>query len=96
MRRILTRTGLALLIFAACLMAFPGSSVAEDLPGKGKKVEPGAATWTTGFFLEALYSRACEELGYDVEEAKKLGAPIFYRSLAEGDLDLDIFNARPE
>ena len=62
-------------------------TVEKDLPGKGKTIQPGTATWTTGFFLEALYSRACEELGYEVEEAKKLAAPIFYRSLGEGDLD---------
>lgn len=57
------------------------------LPGEGKTIQPAAATWTTGFFLEALYSRACEELGYEVEDAKKLAAPIFYRSLAQKDLD---------
>ncbi len=57
------------------------------LPGKGKTVTPGCATWTTGFFLEALYSRACEDLGYEVKDPKKLAAPVFYRSLAAGDLD---------
>ena len=57
------------------------------LPGKGKTLTPGCATWTTGFFLEGLYSRACEELGYTVKEPKKLAAPIFYRSLAARDLD---------
>ncbi|MGM0453873.1 MAG: glycine betaine/L-proline ABC transporter substrate-binding protein ProX [Thermodesulfobacteriota bacterium] len=79
--------GLAVLIFSAFLMAFPGSSLAEDQPGKGKTIQPAAATWTTGFFLEALYSRACEELGYEVEDAKKLAGPIFYRSLGQGDVD---------
>ncbi|MFO7999386.1 MAG: glycine betaine/L-proline ABC transporter substrate-binding protein ProX [Bacteroidales bacterium] len=87
MKHFLRRTGLALLLTAACLMAFPGGSVAEDLPGKGKTINPGTATWTTGFFLEALYARACEELGYEVEDAKKLGAPIFYENLRYGDLD---------
>jgi glycine betaine/proline transport system substrate-binding protein len=87
MKRVLQTTGFALLIFAACLMGVPGSASAADLPGEGKTIQPGAATWTTGFFLEALYSRACEELGYEVKEAKKLAAPVFYRSLAMGDLD---------
>jgi len=81
------RIGLAGLVIAACMMAFSGTTMAEDLPGKGKTIEPAAATWTTGFFLEALYSRACEELGYEVEDAKKLGGPIFYRSLANGEVD---------
>ncbi|HMA84523.1 MAG TPA: glycine betaine/L-proline ABC transporter substrate-binding protein ProX [Desulfosalsimonadaceae bacterium] len=62
-------------------------TVEAALPGKGKTVTPSCATWTTGFFLEGLYSRACEELGYTVKEPKKLAAPIFYRSLAAGDLD---------
>lgn len=62
-------------------------TVEKDLPGKGKTIQPAAATWQSGFFLEALYSRACEELGYEVKDAKKLAAPIFYRSLAAGDLD---------
>ncbi len=87
MKRFLQGMGLAVLIFSAFLMALPGSSLAEDLPGKGKTIQPAAATWTTGFFLEALYSRACEELGYDVEDAKKLAGPIFYRSLSQGDVD---------
>jgi glycine betaine/proline transport system substrate-binding protein len=81
------KIGLAVLLTAACMMAFSGSTMAEDLPGKGKTIEPAAATWTTGFFLEALYSRACEELGYEVKEAKKLGGPIFYRSLSMGEVD---------
>lgn len=81
------RIGLAVLVMAACMMLFSGTTMAQDLPGKGKTIQPAAATWTTGFFLEALYSRACEELGYNVEDAKKLGGPIFYRSLAQRDID---------
>ncbi|MFW6284732.1 MAG: glycine betaine/L-proline ABC transporter substrate-binding protein ProX, partial [Desulfosalsimonas sp.] len=81
------KIGLAGLVIAVCMMAFSGTTMAEDLPGKGKTISPAAATWTTGFFLEALYSRACEELGYDVEKAKKLEGPIFYRSLANADVD---------
>ncbi len=60
---------------------------AGDLPGKGVTVQPARATWTTGFFLEALYSRALEELGYTVEKAQDLAVPIFYQSVCQGDVD---------
>lgn len=85
--KLVKRIGLAVLLIAASMMAFSGSTMAEDLPGKGQTIEPAAATWTTGFFLEALYSRACEELGYEVKDPKKLGGPIFYRSLGMGEVD---------
>jgi glycine betaine/proline transport system substrate-binding protein len=73
-----------LLIF---FMASGSSLMAEDLPGKGKTVTPARATWTTGYFLESLYSRALEDLGYTVEKPKDLSTPIFYKSLTMGDVD---------
>ncbi|MFO7931475.1 MAG: glycine betaine/L-proline ABC transporter substrate-binding protein ProX [Desulfosalsimonas sp.] len=87
MKALLQKTGLGVILLAACLMALPGTAAAEDLPGEGTTIQPAAATWTTGFFLEALYSRAAEDLGYDVEDAKKLEGPIFYRSVGAGDVD---------
>jgi len=59
----------------------------DETPGKGKAVRPARATWTTGFFLEAIYSRALEDLGYTVEDAKNLANPIFYQSLVNDDVD---------
>ncbi len=73
-------------IFSGLLFA-GGIAIAADLPGEGKTVKPASATWTTGFFLEALYSRALEDLGYTVEDPKKLAGPIFYKSLTFGDVD---------
>lgn len=63
------------------------TAFAAELPGEGTTVKPGRATWSTGFFLEALYSRALEHLGYQVKDPKKLSCPIFYQSLSNGDLD---------
>ncbi len=57
------------------------------LPGEGVTVIPARATWTTGFFLEALYSRALEDLGYTVEAPKELSVPIFYQAVMQGDVD---------
>ena len=85
----LNRKGISLIV-AGFMMVFmiSGSSLfAENLPGKGKTVTPARATWTTGYFLEALYSRALEDLGYEVEKPKDLSTPIFYKSLTMGDVD---------
>jgi glycine betaine/proline transport system substrate-binding protein len=56
-------------------------------PGEGVTVRPARATWNTGFFQEALLRRALEELGYDVKKPKDLQNPIFYKSVALGDVD---------
>ena len=57
------------------------------MPGKGVEVRPGRADWNTGYFQEALYSLALEELGYDVQDHQELGPPLFYNAVAQGDLD---------
>ena len=80
-------TGL-MIILSLTLAVVPGALAAEhENPGEGISVQPARATWTTGFFLEAIYSRALEELGYQVEDPKKLANPIFYQSLQTGDVD---------
>ena len=58
-----------------------------DKPGEGVTVRPARATWNTGFFQEAIVRQGLEELGYKVKKAKDLANPIFYKSLALGDLD---------
>jgi glycine betaine/proline transport system substrate-binding protein len=59
----------------------------KEFPGQGVMVKPARATWTTGFILEALYSRGLEHLGYTVHKHKDLSNPIFYKSLVQGDID---------
>jgi glycine betaine/proline transport system substrate-binding protein len=56
-------------------------------PGEGTTVQPARATWITGFFLEALYSRAMEHLGYRVLEHRSFANPIFYRAVVMGNVD---------
>jgi ABC-type proline/glycine betaine transport system substrate-binding protein len=56
-------------------------------PGKGTTVQPARATWNTGFFQEALVRKGLEELGYKVKTPKDLANPIFYKSVALGDVD---------
>jgi glycine betaine/proline transport system substrate-binding protein len=76
-----------MLTLAMIVSLAAGTAWAADMPGKGKTIQPARATWTTGFFLEALYSRALEELGYTVEDAKEFSNPIFYQSVIQGDVD---------
>jgi glycine betaine/proline transport system substrate-binding protein len=61
--------------------------MAADMPGKGVTVKPARATWNTGFFQEALVRKGLTELGYDVKAPKDLQNPIFYKSVALGDVD---------
>lgn len=90
MRRSMTLK-ISVILLAVCVsMGFGLSSSAlasEEKPGEGVTVQPARATWTTGFFLEAIYSRALEELGFKVEDPKKLANPIFYQSVYNGDVD---------
>ncbi|BCS97036.1 glycine betaine ABC transporter substrate-binding protein [Desulfoluna limicola] len=81
------RIGMLLITVAMALMIAMPVSAYEKYPGKGKTINPGRATWTTGFFQEALIRKAFEELGYKVKRAKDLQNPIFYQSLALGDVD---------
>lgn len=75
---------------AVAAMAMTGAMNAQAAaghPGEGVTVKPARATWNTGFFQEALVRRGLETLGYDVEKPKDLQNPIFYKSVALGDVD---------
>jgi glycine betaine/proline transport system substrate-binding protein len=77
-----------LMIALACvLLALTAAQAANDKPGKGIKIQPARATWNTGFFQEALVRRGLVELGYNVKMPKDLQNPIFYKSVALGDVD---------
>ena len=65
----------------------PPVMAGSDMPGKGVTVQPARATWNTGFFQEALVRRGLEELGYKAKAPKDLQNPIFYKSVALGDVD---------
>lgn len=76
-----------LLTIALVTISAAGTFASSDKPGDGVTVKPGRATWDTGFFQEAIVRKGLEELGYKVKKAKDLANPIFYKSLAMGDLD---------
>jgi glycine betaine/proline transport system substrate-binding protein len=79
MKRIL----LVLLVLSLVVPAF----AADQMPGKGVKVQPARATWNTGYFQEALVRDGLKELGYDVAAPKELQNPLFYQSVMLGDVD---------
>jgi glycine betaine/proline transport system substrate-binding protein len=81
------RNRMKTLIFCLALTLFASPALAGDLPGTGKTVQPARCTWTTGFFLEAIYSRGLEHLGYQVEQAKDMSNPLFYQAVTQGDVD---------
>jgi len=72
------------LIMAA--MAFQ-PAMASEKPGEGVEVQPARATWNTGYILEAIVREGMEELGYEVKSVKELTNPLFYQSVALGDVD---------
>ena len=75
-----------LVLLIALALATPALAV-NMTPGKGVTVKPARATWNTGYFQEALVRAGLKELGYDAKKPKDLTNPIFYQSLALGDLD---------
>ncbi|MFY9941003.1 MAG: glycine betaine/L-proline ABC transporter substrate-binding protein ProX [Desulfobacterales bacterium] len=83
--KLFTRMMMALTV---CLSLAAIPAAADDMkPGQGVTVKPARATWNTGFFQEALVRRGLETLGYKVETPKDLQNPIFYKSVALGDVD---------
>lgn len=78
------------LTICAVAVSFGITALAQadgHMPGKGVKVKPARATWNTGFFQEALARKALGDLGYEVEKPVDLQNPIFYKTLALGDVD---------
>jgi len=75
-----------LLTLAMLSLAVPVFA-AHHNPGEGVKVQPARATWNTGYFQEAVVRAGLKDLGYDVAEPKELQNPLFYQSVALGDVD---------
>ena len=79
MKRIL----LTLLMLSLALPAF----AAKELPGKGSHGQARTRNLEYRFFPGSPGKCRLEELGYDVKEPKELQNPLFYKSLALGDVD---------
>jgi glycine betaine/proline transport system substrate-binding protein len=66
--------------------ATQATPTANMTPGEGVTVQSARATWNTGYFQEAVYRTLLEELGYEVEDFQELDNPLFYQSVARGDV----------
>jgi glycine betaine/proline transport system substrate-binding protein len=83
--RVAYKIGLTILLGITIAAAF--SCTKESETEKAATIRPARATWNTGFFQEALVRKGLEALGYQVEKPKDLQNPIFYQSVALGDVD---------
>ena len=57
------------------------------MPGQGATVRPARTNGDTGYFSEAIYSRALEALGYEVLDHQELENAAFYEAVAKVDVD---------
>jgi len=78
---------LGLSLTALLLLSLPHGAAAQEKPGAGVTVQPARATWKTGYFLEAIYSRGLEELGFTVADPKDMSSSDFYKGLTEKKVD---------
>ena len=81
------KTLLGTLLFAFAMVL--GTAQAQDAatPGEGVTLSPGLATWDSARPTDAVYRAMLEQLGYEVEASTSLANPIFYQSVAQGDVD---------
>ena len=67
------------------LLAWGAAAMAQDLPGKGVKVQPLQSSVAEETFQTLLVSRALEKLGYDVQPIKEIEYATAYVAIANGD-----------
>ena len=78
------RLGIAATLAAGSAVA----AVAQEQPGEGTEITMARPTWDTGWFHTEIYAQMLEELGYEVDETLTLDNPIFYQSVALGDVTM--------
>jgi glycine betaine/proline transport system substrate-binding protein len=74
--------------FAAGLLAASATAMAQDLPGKGIKVQPLQSSIAEETFQTLLVSRALAKLGYDVQPIREIEYATAYVAIANGDATL--------
>ena len=77
-------------LFFVCTLLALGiglSAQAQDMPGEGVTLNPAIPTWDSARPTDAIYRAMLEQLGYQVEPSTSLANPIFYQSVAQGDVD---------
>ena len=83
-----TKTALILGTAAWVGVASATGAVAQATPGEGKTITMAQPTWDTGWFHTEIYAQLLEELGYELGDTMTLDNPIFYQSVAFGDVTM--------
>ena len=75
--------------FLLLLALFGGALTAqsEERPGEGVTVSPAVDTAEASLPLDGIFRLLLDELGYEVADPVTLSNPVFYSSVAEGDVD---------
>src|SRR5690606_39125344 len=73
------------LLAAALSLAFAGSALATDQPGKGIAVQPLQSSIAEETFQTLLVMKALTQLGYDVKPIKEVEYPTAHIAIANGD-----------
>jgi glycine betaine/proline transport system substrate-binding protein len=76
---------LAFMMFVVACGNLPGRR--GSLPGDGKTIRMGQATWDTGLFQAQVFKVLLEELGYTVKAPETVDTIAFYFFSAQRDLD---------
>ncbi|MFM2479470.1 glycine betaine/L-proline ABC transporter substrate-binding protein ProX [Celerinatantimonas sp. MCCC 1A17872] len=80
MKKLLSQSVAALAVASATLTVN-----AQDLPGKGKTVQPIQSTIQEESFQTVIVDRALEKLGYTVKPIKQVAYNVAFTSVANGD-----------
>lgn len=96
MKPTITLRMLAKHVLATSLLAWGATAaIAQNLPGKGVKVQPLQSSIAEETFQTLLVSRALEKLGYDVQPIKEIEYATAYVAIANGDATLIAANWKP-
>lgn len=60
----------------------------DGVPGDGRPVRLGRATWDTGWFQADILAQLLEELGFTIDGPSTYTNEQFYQGVTEGDIDL--------
>lgn len=82
------RLSLGVAAAALCLAPMSLAHAQDAQPGEGVTIQMAQPTWDTGYFYTQIYKQMLEELGYSVSDPVALDNPIFYQSVAQGDVHL--------
>ncbi len=72
----------------AAFLSLVSPALAQEAPGEGTTLVMARPTWDTGWFHTEIYRQLIEELGYTVTDTLTLDNPVFYESVAYGDVTL--------